>query len=216
MKTKIISLALLLVLLAGTGLGCRGGSSDAQQAALENITLHYWRVFDDDDDLDGIIDDYRALHPNVTIKVTKKRFEEFEEELVQAFAEDRGPDMFSIHNTWIGQYEPLITPMPESVSLVYHEIQGSLKQEVVAVIRENDLMSLGELDDDYAGVVYDDVVRKYQASSKSRSENRIWALPYSVDTLALFYNEDLLDAAGIAEPPTNWEDFQEHVFASAF
>ena len=29
--------------------------------------------------------------------------------------------------------------------------------------------------------------------------------------MTLFYNQDLLDAAGIAEPPSNWEDFQEHV-----
>lgn len=32
------------------------------------------------------------------------------------------------------------------------------------------------------------------------------AVPLSVDSLALYYNKDLLNAAGIAKPPTTWED----------
>ncbi|MBI1975024.1 MAG: extracellular solute-binding protein [Parcubacteria group bacterium] len=39
------------------------------------------------------------------------------------------------------------------------------------------------------------------------SGDRVWALPLSVDTMALFYNRDLLDQAGIVFPPTTWEDF---------
>lgn len=35
-----------------------------------------------------------------------------------------------------------------------------------------------------------------------------YALPLSIDTLALFYNRDLLDAAGIANPPTTWTEVQ--------
>lgn len=38
------------------------------------------------------------------------------------------------------------------------------------------------------------------------SGNIVWAVPMSVDTLALFYNRDLLDQAGIPFPPTTWED----------
>jgi len=29
--------------------------------------------------------------------------------------------------------------------------------------------------------------------------------------MALFYNKDLLDQAGVPEPPKNWEDFQKAV-----
>jgi len=41
--------------------------------------------------------------------------------------------------------------------------------------------------------------------------NRIYALPLYIDTLALFYNRDLFDQAGIVEPPKNWEGFQDAV-----
>ncbi|MEK7612003.1 MAG: extracellular solute-binding protein [Patescibacteria group bacterium] len=36
----------------------------------------------------------------------------------------------------------------------------------------------------------------------------IYALPLSIDTLALYYNQDLFDSEGIALPPTTWTDFQ--------
>lgn len=40
------------------------------------------------------------------------------------------------------------------------------------------------------------------------SRGALYALPLSIDTLALFYNRDLLDTAGIAEPPATWDDVQ--------
>ncbi len=41
----------------------------------------------------------------------------------------------------------------------------------------------------------------------------VYALPTSVDTLALFYNTDLFNNAGISQPPKTWEDFQRAVIA---
>jgi ABC-type glycerol-3-phosphate transport system substrate-binding protein len=40
-------------------------------------------------------------------------------------------------------------------------------------------------------------------------DNKVWAVPLSVDTLALFYNRDLLDSAGIPFPPTTWEEVEK-------
>ncbi len=34
-----------------------------------------------------------------------------------------------------------------------------------------------------------------------------YALPLYIDTLSLFYNQKMFDAAGIAQPPTTWEQF---------
>lgn len=39
------------------------------------------------------------------------------------------------------------------------------------------------------------------------SEGNVYALPLTVDTLALFYNKDLFDAKTIATPPSTWEEF---------
>lgn len=39
----------------------------------------------------------------------------------------------------------------------------------------------------------------------------IYALPLSVDTLAMVYNKDLFNTAGIAVPPTTWDQFEADV-----
>jgi multiple sugar transport system substrate-binding protein len=42
-------------------------------------------------------------------------------------------------------------------------------------------------------------------------DNSVYALPVSVDTMALYYNKDLLNAAGVARPPATWDEFQQAV-----
>ncbi|MEK7135011.1 MAG: extracellular solute-binding protein, partial [Patescibacteria group bacterium] len=39
------------------------------------------------------------------------------------------------------------------------------------------------------------------------SQNKIYALPVWIDVLAMFYNKDLFNTAGIATPPKTWDDF---------
>lgn len=200
--------ALFLALIVLPGLGCRGGTKEAREA-LEPVTLTMWSVFDSPNAFDGIMDGYRAAHPNVRINFRKLRFDEYQDELLRAFAEDRGPDIFVVHNTWMKGYLPLIEPMPDTVQIAYKEIRGTVKKEEVVVLRNEPTMSLRDLDDDYVQVVSEDVV--YQAKDGDVTRNRIHGLPLSVDTLALFYNKDILDAAGIPEPPSTWEEFQEQV-----
>lgn len=44
------------------------------------------------------------------------------------------------------------------------------------------------------------------AANDFAANNQIYALPLAVDTLALYYNKDLLGSAGIAEVPTTWPE----------
>ena len=43
------------------------------------------------------------------------------------------------------------------------------------------------------------------------SGGKTYGLPLSIDTLALFYNKDLFNSAGIASPPKTWDDFEADV-----
>ncbi len=53
-------------------------------------------------------------------------------------------------------------------------------------------------------------IRTYQetfvnvAATDFIKDNKIYAIPLSVDVLALYYNKDLLGSAGISQPPTTW------------
>lgn len=55
--------------------------------------------------------------------------------------------------------------------------------------------------DEYFDVVSKDALIK----------NQVYGLPYSVDSLALYYNKRLFKDAGIVDPPRTWEDFDSIV-----
>lgn len=43
------------------------------------------------------------------------------------------------------------------------------------------------------------------------NQNKIYAIPLTVDTLGLYYNKDLFNQAGITSPPRNWNEFIDDV-----
>ncbi|MDG1949211.1 MAG: extracellular solute-binding protein [bacterium] len=204
-KSGLLALTLMLV-----GAGC-GGPSTAEILASTPVSLTIWRVFDDDETFTDLLSNYRAIHPNVSFEYREIRFDEYEDELIRAFAEGEGPDIFSVHNTWIGAYESLISPMPDSVTIPYSETRGTIKKETVYTLQEEPTISQRTLKNDFVDVVAQDVIRDYKPSSNADTQSRIFGLPLSVDTLALYYNRDLLNAAGIPEAPETWTEFQSQV-----
>lgn len=40
-------------------------------------------------------------------------------------------------------------------------------------------------------------------------DNKIYGIPLSVDTLSLYYNQDIFNAAGIYDPPKTWDEFKD-------
>lgn len=201
-KTKIQILIILALMIISTGFRCKC-VTPAQKELLQPIELTWWGVFDDRENFDEIINDYRLVHPNVTINYRKLRTEEFETELLEALAEDRGPDIFSIHNTWVTRYLSKIEPLPPKTTMAYEITQTSLgvKQETIIEVRDNTSITPTQLRNTFLDVVANDVVRN----------NQIYGLPLSIDTLVLFYNRDLLNNAGIPLPPTSWQAVQESV-----
>ncbi len=201
---KPFAMLMMVATLVTTGQGCFKGSTAVQQ---EKVELEYWRVFDDEDTMRSIITAYRAAHPNVKITYKKLRFDEYEEELVRALAEGRGPDMFSVHNTWLPAYQDLMMPLPSEVTVTEQETQGTLRKEVVVVSKVKPTMSIRELKSSFVEQVPFDVILPYQPDPDIAAQDKIYGFPLSVDSMALFYNKDLLSAAGIATPPADWTEF---------
>lgn len=194
MYKKVTILFLLAVFIISSGFGCKA-TSPATQAAMKPITLTYWRVFDGPDAFDDIIAKYKVIHPNITVNYKKLRLDEYESELLNALAEDRGPDIFSIHNTWIEKYQTKLVPMPDSITMVYLSTQGTIQKSVVSELKTNKSLSMKELKDNFVDVVSRDVVL---------SDGKVYGLPLSVDTLVMYYNKDLFNLAGISKVPTYW------------
>jgi len=194
MLKKATILFLLMAFLLSSGFGCKV-TNQATKNAMKPITITYWRVFDGPDAFEEIINRYKALHPFISINYKKLRYSEYESELLNAMAEDRGPDIFSIHNTWMKKYQSKLAPMPESITMVYPVTQGTIKKEVVPESRTTKSISLKELKDNFVDVVSQDVIL---------DDGKIYGLPLSVDTLAMYYNKDLFNNAGISQIPAYW------------
>lgn len=202
MSRKIIYLFLLAIFILGSGFGCKTVDKKTQ-AAMQPITLTYWRVFDGPDDFQAIFDNYKVLHSNITINYRKLRYEEYEAELLNALAEDRGPDILSIHNTWLRKYQNKLAPMPPVITMVYPVEQGTIKKEIIPELRTVNSLSLKEVKDKFIDTVYNDVVL---------DDKKVYGLPLSVDTLVLYYNRDLFNNAGLIEAPKYWnKEFQQNV-----
>ncbi|MFA5029833.1 MAG: extracellular solute-binding protein [Patescibacteria group bacterium] len=197
---KILPLFLIFIFLITSGFGCKSPSGEVKEHQ-KPITLEYWRLYDDEDAFSEIIKAYRELHPNININYRKFRPEEYEQELLDALAEDRGPDIFSLNENLLRKYQAKIEPMPEEITMAYQVIKGTIKKETVAELRTKKTLSLRQIKDDYAEIVYKNLVL----------DNKIYGLPLSLESLIMLYNRDILNKSAITTPPTDWKSFQDAV-----
>lgn len=182
------------------GLGCQGLSS-ADQAAIAPITLNYWTVFGNVAELQKRASEYQKLRPYVTINIRQLRYEEFDTIFVNALADEVWPDIVSMHTRWLHKYVNRLAPMPDSVRVANVTVEGQYQPKTVVTIENNRLPTMESIKRNYIATVADDVV----------DGGQVYGLPLTVNTLALFYNKDLLDKAGVAVPPRTWAEFQEAV-----
>jgi multiple sugar transport system substrate-binding protein len=189
------------------------GGDPAAVAAYKPVKLVYWRVWDDKDAFADVIKAYQQTHPNVKIEYKKFRYDEYEQALVQAIAEDRGPDIFSIHNTWIKKYTPLILSLPATTTIPVKTISGTIQKEEVISMATKKSITPFDVKKNFLDVVADDVIQSKNVGTEKepKYQDVIWGLPLSVDSLVMYYNKDLLNNAGIAEPAKSWEEFQAQV-----
>lgn len=143
----------------------------------KTVELEFWSIYDDSDVYKDFIKAFNKQHSYIKIKYSKKSYDTYEKDLIDALAAGKGPDIFSIQNTWLPKHQNKLVPLPQ------------------------DLMSLKDYQSTFVDVAVVDFI----------AENRIYAIPFFVDTLALYYNKDYFNDAGIAEPPKIWEDFLNDV-----
>ncbi len=202
---KKLQITFLLLIFIFTLSGC-GNSSKKNPS--KKITLNYWRSWDETDDFSDIIQEYNAKHPTIDIKYRKIQYENYEKELINALAEDRGPDIFSINHNQIKEYQNKLAAMPSSVTVSKLVINKTpIKEEKYLELETKKMMSIGDLENKFIDVVSDDVVEYNE-----KDLPKIYGLPLSVDTLVMYYNKDLFNNAGIANAPKYWDrDFQKTV-----
>jgi ABC-type glycerol-3-phosphate transport system substrate-binding protein len=213
MKLKIIILLLTTSLILS---GCQWTKLIDSNTLnyMQPVTLNVWGVWDSSDDFKDFADAYGARHPFVSIQYRRFQYAEYEKALIEAFATDRGPDVFAIHNTWVEKYrtDGLIAPMPDKTTMASPVVVGTLKKEITQRLETKNSITIPELKKAFIDVVYHDVVFKEKDDATKVEKEKIFGLPLYVDTLTMFYNKDLFNNAGISFPPQYWDnDFQQYV-----
>jgi len=172
---KLVILSFLIIFtLSSSGFGCRNSSKGS---SAKITTIKMWGVFDNSNEIHPFIKSYKAKHPDVNIDYQKKSFSEYESILLNGLAEDAGPDIFVMHNTWLPKYVNKISPAPD------------------------DLVPMQYFLDSFVTVAQDDLTK----------DNKIYALPLYVDTLAMYYNHDHYKATKNGKPSNTWADFTEDI-----
>jgi ABC-type glycerol-3-phosphate transport system substrate-binding protein len=202
---KILPLATLAALLFA-GAGCLPAKTPAAPGP---VTLEYWRLDDAPEALDATVAAYVKLHPHVTVKVTRLDRIGYERTLLEAFAEGRGPDIFNAPSHDLRAWRGKIAPLPAETTIAAQAVDA--KKNIVWTTKKTPGMSVRELRDAFVETVATDVVWSYAEKEDDQPTDRIWGLPFSLDSLALFYNRDLLRKASVAEPPAFWTEFQQAV-----
>lgn len=121
---------------------------------------------------------YAAYRKGAKITYVQMDTAGYENKILAALAAGNGPDIFEINNRDLPKWQSVLASMPTSTFAAQFD--------------------LAKLRSYFPGVVESDFV----------SNGRVYALPLSIDTLAMIYNRDLFDSAGIATPPATWDDFE--------
>lgn len=182
-----VVVGLIFISVIAFAAGCFRTKTFAPRASTAQAELTYYKLFDDSDVIEPLIHEYKSAHPNV--KINYRQFtnpEEYYNLILNELAEGEGPDMFSVPNTWLLKNYKKVSPAP---------VDG---------------IPPSAFEDTYVSVTYDDVVRVNPETGISQ----VYALPMTVDTLALYYNKDHFEDSipERGKPSTTWEGIKEDVF----
>lgn len=166
----VSAVVVIILLLASVFLGILPGSRPTKPP---RATLEFWGLFDDLTIWQPIFNAYRKNNDNVYFNYVQMNPDTYEQDLVEALAAGKTPDIIMFRSSWLAKHGNKISPLSETA------------------------MTLRNFQETFPDVATVDFV----------SQNKIYALPVWTDVLAMFYNKDLFNTAGIAAPPKTWDDF---------
>ena len=188
---NIIAPVVALSLLGSLSAAFPGCKADPTKGKAE---LQFWGVFDDSDAFTPLIQKFNETYGKVKITYRKETYADYEKDLVDALAAGRGPDIFMIENTWLPKHIDKISPIPET-----------------SIYSGEESMTIKEFKDSFVDVAAQDFVFSKKDDKGNALPQRIYALPLFVDTLALYWNKDIFNSAGISAPPKTWDEFNQMV-----
>jgi len=168
---------------AGTGPATQVDGVDASKPV--ELTFWHTQTAANKDTLQAIIDDFHKENPNITIKPEfVDGYTNTYKKVMAAISGGGLPDMAVAYESMVADY-----------------------MDANAVVSFDDYVKSTKYGLTKADV--DDIVPAFwEASKYPQFKNQMLSFPFTKSMLAMYYNADLLKAAGIAKAPETWDDFQ--------
>lgn len=178
------------------GFGCKKSEESIKKEA---VTLNYWSVENKGQGFADLIVVFQKENPNIKINYQEISLKDFNEKFLEAMAEEKGPDIFSLPYDFFPQYKKWIVSMPSSVSI--KKITTASCNKVKEEKKTFSLYGQKKFIETFFDVISNALI----------SENKIQGVVLSLDSLALFYNKDILNSKRIISPPLTWSEFGDDV-----
>lgn len=135
-RTQLFIFSSLGVLVIIAGLIFFGPAR--KPAAPPEASLTFWGVRDDDRVWRDIIQKFKEKNPH--LDVTYQRFDEatYEAVLINRLAENRGPDVFMLKNSWLLEHRDKITPLTDVFRISTRNISDSFVDEAATTLTSSD------------------------------------------------------------------------------
>lgn len=185
---KIFSLFFLTFsLMFFTGAGCQlCGWGPLRACPKDKVTLVIWNLFDDSDTWKEMIDSYQtASAADITSPKIKIEY--------------RKRNLSGYENYEQELSDAIAAGNGPDIFTIHNDWAPRYKNKIYPL--DSGAKTAQSFERKFVDVV----------SSDFLIDNKIYGVPLSVDSLALFYNKDILKSAEIYDPPRTWDDFKDVV-----
>jgi multiple sugar transport system substrate-binding protein len=184
-RSALLTLAATVALAA-----CGGSSSGGQQTSSaplaplgHHVTVNFWHAMaggTQKPTLEAITRAFNDSHPNVTVNLqVYADYPTLLQKTLAALAAGSPPDMAQCYESWAAKYN-----------------QGKALADLTPYVNARDGMSAADMRDFWPTMLTD-----------GRLGGTYYMWPFNKSDSVLYYNADMFQAAGIAQPPATWAEF---------
>ncbi len=202
MKYLIIGV-LVFAVIAGFLFWKFGPSFNKEPEEKIPVVINIWGLWEDEKLMQPVLDEYKRTHPDVTINYQYQSSQNYRTRTQTKITANEGPDIYMVNNAWISMFlkSGSIYPAPREVFT-----SQEYSQTFYPVVRDdftNYLILKAAIDSS------PQIADKNKAlQDQFNSDGVIYGIPRGIDGLALYYNVDILNAAGVQVPKT-WNEFRD-------
>lgn len=170
------------------------------------VVLNIWGLWEDNTLFQPAIDEYKKIRPDVTINYNFQSSQNYRTRTQTKISEGEGPDIYMINNSWTPMFlkSGSVAPAPKEAFT-----PQEYAQTFYPVVRDDftNYLSLKTQIDATPGIAD----KNKALIDQFNSNGKIYAIPRGIDGIALYYNVDILNAAGVAVPKT-WNEFRDAAY----